>query len=450
MAGQVEKLAQFVAQTQWDDIPRDVREHAKLVVLDTLGVVLAGSEQPELRELRERVAATVGTGATIFARDWPAADPRTAALINGIAGRSLELGEGYRNFPMQGAVQILPGVLATGEWLGGTGREMLIALMVGYDVAVRFGAGMTGRPLSHPNGQVALLGAVAAGARMRGFDAAATSRAMRIAATLMLTPSYTNAVAGATALNVAGGMSGYAAVFAPDLALAGFTAKDDAIEESLGNLVGDGYRPDNLLDELGTRWEITRNWFRLRACCNPIYAALDALEEALAVLEPRPEDVERIDVAAYRLASVMRNADPPNYFAAKYSLPHAAAALIVKGHTGYGAFTEAVVHDPAVAALRHRVHVTEDAAMTAAFPRLKAARVTLTLKDGRQSTHACDSPRGDFLKPYNESELRQKFRELAGLVLTPAGAADLEACVARCDEWTNVNELVQRLRAATR
>lgn len=446
MAEQIEKLARFVAETRWEEIPDAVQRHAKLVVLDTLGVILAGSEQAEVRELREGLRATAGTGATVLARGWPGSDPRTAALLNGIAGRSIELCEGHRYVSCQGAVQILPGVLAVGEWAQSSGREMLTALVLGYDVAVRLGAAMTRRPLAHQNGQAPLLGAVAAGARLRGLNAADTSRALRIGATLVLTPSYTNVVAGATALNVAGGISGVAAALAPELAVAGFTAQDDAIEEALSSLVGDGFEPGALLEELGTRWEISRNAFRLRACCNPIYAALDALEEALGALRPRPDEIERIDIATYRFASVMRNPDPPNYFASKYSLPHAAAALVLRGNAGYGSFTEALVRDPAVAALRHRVHVAEDPAMNAAVPRLKPARVTLTLKDGRRSTHTCESPRGDFQRPYRESEIREKFRELAGLVLTADGVTDIEQAVNHCDQWTSVLALIEQLR----
>jgi 2-methylcitrate dehydratase PrpD len=88
--------------------------------------------------------------------------------------------------------------------------EMIDGLwcLKGYDVAGRLAGGFTPRPLAHQNGQVSLLAAAAAGARLRGLGAAGISRAMRIATTLLLTPSYTNAVAGATALNVAGGMSG--------------------------------------------------------------------------------------------------------------------------------------------------------------------------------------------------------------------------------------------------
>jgi 2-methylcitrate dehydratase PrpD len=142
----------------------------------------------------------------------------------------------------------------------------------------------------------------------------------------------------------------------------------------------------------------------------------------------------------------MRQPDPPNYFAAKYSLPHAAAAVVLRGNAGYGSFTAAVVHDPAIAALRHRVHITEDPEMTAVAPRLKPARVTVTLKDGRQSTHTCESARGDFQRPYQESEIREKFRELAALVLTPDGVTGIEQAVNRCDQWTSVRELTDQLR----
>jgi 2-methylcitrate dehydratase PrpD len=279
------------------------------------------------------------------------------------------------------------------------------------------------------------------------MSAPEVSRAMRIATTLVLTPSYTNAVAGATALNVAGGMSGFVGALAPDLVLAGFEAQDDSIEEALGKLVGDGFKVDALLDELGTRWEITRNYFRLYACCNPIHGALDALAETLKELRPKADDIERIDIATYRFASVMRNPDPPNFFASKYSLPHAAAVMIVRGGAGHGAIDDAALRDPSIAALRRRVHVVEDTEMSAVAPRLRPARVTVKLKDGRSATHACESHRGDFNRPFAESELRDKFRELAGLVLRPRAVGETERAVDRCEQWKSVGGLIDALRS---
>jgi 2-methylcitrate dehydratase PrpD len=450
MGQQIETLARFVAQTQWEEIPEPVRRHAKLLLLDTLGVILAGAERPEVRQLRQRLARTAGTGATVYARGWPTQDPRIAALLNGIAGRAIELCEGLRLVSGQAAMQILPGVLAVGEHARSSGREMLAAFVLGYDVAARISGGFTPRPLAHQNGQVSLLAAAAAGARLHGLDAAGISLAMRIATTLMLTPSYTNAVAGATALNVAGGMSGFTAALAPELALAGFEAQPDAIEEALGNLVGNGFTLDNLLDELGVRWEITRNYFRLYACCNPIHPALDCLLQILTELRPLPDQIERIDVATYRFASVMRNPDPPNYFASKYSLPHAAAAMVVRGNAGFAELDDTALDDPVIAALRHRVHVSEDPAMSAVAPRMRPARVSVTLTDGRRCTRACDSHRGDFQAPFAESEIREKFRELAMTVLTPEGAAEIEHAVDRCEQWASVGELTGLLRRSGR
>src|SRR5919109_377309 len=237
MGQAIEELARFIAGTPWVAIPTSVREHAKLVVLDTVGVMLAGSIQPEVAGVRARLTATGGHGATIYAPGAPTSDPRTAAFLNGLAGRSIELCEGHRYVSCQGAVQVLPTALATAEWLERSGRETLAALIFGYEVAARLGAGLKVRPLAHQNGQAPLLGAVAAGARLRELSGEQTSLALRIGATLVLTPGYTNAVAGATALNVAGGMSGFAGTLAPELALAGIVAQPNAVEEAFGQLV---------------------------------------------------------------------------------------------------------------------------------------------------------------------------------------------------------------------
>jgi 2-methylcitrate dehydratase PrpD len=446
MGEHIETLARFVAETPLVQVPAEVQRYARLVALDTIGVILAGADRPEVRALRERLLINAGCGATVLAPGWPTTDPRTAALLNGIAGRAIELGEGHRYVSYQGAMQILPGVLSVGEANAVRGEDMLAALILGYDAGARLGAAMKTRALAHQNGQAALLGASAAGARLKGLDAAHTSLAMRLATTLVLTPSYNNAVNGATTLNVAGGMSGVALSLAPDLALAGFTAQDNAIEEALGHLVGDGFDVTHLLEGLGARWEIMRNWLRLRACCNPIYAALDALEQAVTDLGARAEDIERIDAATFRFASVMRHPDPSNYFASKYSLPHVAACLVVRGSAGYAAVDDSALLNPAIKALRHRVHVTEDPTMNPSVPALKPARVMVTLKDGRQATRSCDSPRGDCLNPYDPAEIRAKFRELAGRALTTEGLDEVERAVDGLETWPSGAMLGELLR----
>ena len=441
MGQQIETLARFAAELRWEDIPAAVREQARRVLLDTLGVILGGSVRPEVVALRDRLTAVAGNGATVYAIGAPVHDARTAALLNGIAGRAIELCEGLRLASGQAAIQILPGALAVGEQHNASGKTLLTALVSGYEVAARLGLAFTPRALAHQNGQAMLLAAAAAGAHARGFNAAQVSLAMRIAAILMLTPSYTNTGAGATALNVAGGMAGFAGALAPDLALAGFEAQPDAIEEALGKMVGEGLDTARLTDGLGTRWEIMRNYFRLHACCNPIHPALDALDAALAVLQPRADEIESIAFATYRFASVMRNPEPSNYFASKYSLPHAAAVRVVRGATGHRAIDDRALQDPAIAGLRARISIIEDASMSARVPVEKPAQVTITLKDGRRHVHAVCSHHGDFQAPYSDGQLQSKFRDLAGDVVTSEGVARLEDAVAQCERLPSVSEL---------
>ncbi len=450
MAAQIEKLAQFVSGTRWEDIPPAVQHHTKLVLLDTFGVILAGAEQPEVRELQKGLAASAGTGATVYMRGWPVTDPGRAALVNGIAGRTLELCELHLEVSAQAAVQIVPGILAIGESNGSTGREMLTALAVAYDFAIRVGRATTRRPLAHPVGQASLLGAIAAGARLRGLDAAGTSAAVRIGANLMVSGSYSNVAAGGTTLNVNGGMSGFAASLAPELAVAGFRAQEDAIEQALAHLVGDAFNPSSLLEGLGTRWEIQHNLFRLRACCNPIYPALDALEDCLAELHPKPEEIERIDCATYKFAASMRNQDPPNYFGGKYSFPHAAAAVAAGRDLAYDAFTEEAMRNAVIAALRHRVHLKEEAGMSAAASPLKGgARVTLTLKDGRKATHQVEDDKRHTAN-VTEPQVREKFRKLAAVVLTKDGVDAVEEAIDGMERWTNIEPLLAAISKSGR
>ena len=166
MGAQIDTLAAFVAETRWRDIPAAVQDHARLVLLDTFGVILAGSRRPEVGAIRARLAATAGSGATLYARGAPPNDPRTAALLNGIAGRAIELCEGLRLISGQAAAQVLPAVLAMAEAQHRSGEDLITAFVLGYDAAARLCHAFTPWPLAHQNGQACLIAAAAAGARL--------------------------------------------------------------------------------------------------------------------------------------------------------------------------------------------------------------------------------------------------------------------------------------------
>ena len=296
---------------------------------------------------------------------------------------------------------------------------------------------------------------VPAGARLLGLDGAGVSLAMRIATSMLMTASYGNTVGGGTTLNLPAGLGALAATLAPEMAAAGYTALDNAIEEAPVLVAMAGLDPATLTQDMGRRWEILENYFRFYACCNPIHAALDSLAETLAALKPRPEEVALVDVKTFAFAfafasasaSGMRNAEPPNYFASKYSLPHAAAVLIARGGLRFSDIDDSALADPVIARLRPLVRIAEDPAMTArSTATLRPARVTLTLKDGRSATAARENSVRDTLKADPEPQVRAKFRELAAAHLTAAGMDAVEAAVDRCEDWTTMGALIEPLR----
>src|SRR4051812_32824558 len=150
MGQQIEQLAAFAAATRWEDVPEPIRTRVKHALLDTIGVILAGSLRPEVHGLRTRLLRSGGTGATVLAPGMHITDPRTAAMLNAIAGRSVELCDGLRG--VQPSVQIVPGLMAVGEAMQSSGRDLLAAFLMGYEVAGRLAAGFTPRAFSHPNG----------------------------------------------------------------------------------------------------------------------------------------------------------------------------------------------------------------------------------------------------------------------------------------------------------
>ena len=120
--------------------------------------------------------------------------------------------------------------------------------------------------------------------------------------------------------------------------------------------------------------------------------------------------------------------------------------MVVTGGASHASLNDASLTDPVIAGLRHRVHITENEAMSARVPEDKPARVTVTLTDGRTATHAVDSHRGDFRQPFSQAEIRAKFRDLAGLVLTDTAVAAVEAAVDGLEQMASITELVTLMR----
>lgn len=440
------ELARFVAETPGPSVPPEVRAHAGLVAADTVGTILGGSLEPEVRRLHAEAERGAGP-ATVLAAGFPRVEPWWAVVANGTAGTMLELDEGNRFARGHPGIHVLPAALAEAERLGASGTALIAAVVLGYDVAARLGAAAPVRPGMHMHGVHGVVGAAAAVARLRGLDRESTARALTAAAGLTLATSWQTALGGATIRNAYAGVGGANGWLAVDLARAGFTGLPDMLTEAFGRISGMALDVRLALDGLGARWEVTRNYFKRYACCRHNHPAVEALEELLAEGLVEPGRIEAIRVATFAQAATMSDRNPVGALGAKFSIPYALAARLLLGECGPDAFREPALSDERLRTLAGRVEVTEDPALTARLPAARPARVEVRLTGGRTVSREVDAPSGDFDRPYAPEALLEKFLTLAGPILGGRGARAAWALSEGLERLKDARELGDGLRA---
>ncbi|WP_420394328.1 MmgE/PrpD family protein [Acuticoccus sp.] len=406
-------VAAFAADTPSAALPDEVLERTALILADCIGAIVGGAAEPDVAALTARPGVADG-GTALVIGTTRTASPGHAALLNGTAGTTLEMDEGHQFAKGHPGIHVVPAALATASTREVSGRDFLAAIAIGYDVAARVGLASALRPAMHPHGTWGAIGAAVAVQRILGADAAAMREAMNMAASLGLTTSRRTMLEGGTVRNAFAGVSGQMGILVADLLAAGFTGDRDGVGQVFGRVASDRFDPAAMVEELSTRWEVTRNYFKMHSCCRYNHAALDALADIRArTPELDVKSIRRIDVATYALGVELDEPAPANVLAAKFSLPFALATTLVNGSSGVESFTLANVGDPAIRALAARVALVEDPQMTARLPDRRPALVAVSLSDGRTLSAFTETNRGDWTDPYAPAEIRDKFVSLA-------------------------------------
>ncbi len=431
-------LAALAATLRLDGVPPAVLAHARLVVRDTLGVMLAGACLPEVRNLAA-LAPTLGGGrSTLFGTPLQAAS-HVAALVNGTGGVSLELDEGNQFAVNHPAVHILPALWALAEELDSSGAAFLEAFITGYEIAVRVGRATKLRNAVHPFGTHMIVGTAVGAARLLGLDALTTARAIELAAGLPIASSQMAANSGASVRNLYTGFTNHNGLLAARLAQAGFCGEPDALRSVFGAILGGHFeisvepRFDDFL--------ITRNYFKVYACSRWNHAPIEAAAEIRVQHAFALDEVASIDVHTYDPATRLGGTRVANAYAGKHSIAFNVAAQLVFGANSFDIYTDANVRDPRIVALLAKTSVKEDKALTALLPALRAARVEIRLQSGALLQAYSDKPIGGFDNPLSEDALLAKFRTLAGQALGPESVEAIVHGVDRLESVARIGDV---------
>lgn len=342
-------------------------------------------------------------------------NPLLASLLNGTAGTMLELDEGNQYARGHPSIHVVPAALATGERLAASGPDLLLAIALGYEIGSRIGIASKLRVTMHPHGTWGTVGAALAAAKLEAATADQVIETINIASSFGLSTSRRTMLEGGTVRNSYAGFSNQLGLMAWEMQAAGFVGETDGVGTVYDTVIAENFRPDEMVSELGERWEIARNYFKRHAACRYTHGALDALSDIVrqagGTLDPGA--VREIEVDTYVWAAQLDSAEPRNMLAAKFSLPFALATFIVNGAASVPAFREEAQANAVARDLARRVIVREDPALTAMLPGLRPARVRVHFTDGRVLSAEVLTNKGDTEDPYSSDEVRDKFRELA-------------------------------------
>lgn len=429
-------LAGFAAGVDLRALPDAVRDQARRLLLDTVGCALGGHAM-EAGGLAVRWATvTGGDGPASILGTTRRLTPMLAAYANGRLAAVLDADETWPSARQTAhlAAASVAAALATVEARDGTGADLLAAIVAGYEVGARISDALvpgadTAGPLRAGWGPGSQLGATAAAARGRRLDARITAQALGISGTHADAPplQWPTERPAPIAKSADAGWHALTAVAAAEMAGLGLTGYPRVLdgEDGLWRALGyAGWDEAALLDGLGERWRILDAAFKRWPCQYWMHPPLTALQRVLDRLEPRPA-VERIvlETNPKSAGPRFRDPEPLGEIDRAFSLPHAAAMLVLGVPPGPRWLADDTASDPAVQRLRPRVEVRLHAesgrlgewVVDHGFRDLPA-RATVDLADGRVLSadvrHGLGAPWSDETR-LTDAGLEAKVRQLA-------------------------------------
>lgn len=444
-----ERVAKFIVETRLENIPDHVVNAAKTSIKDTVGVSLAASPEPVAKFITDYVRGMSESGpATVIGKGLKTTPP-CAALANGTIGHALDFDD--TNWSMFGhtSVAVLPAALAQGEAQGVSGRDVLEAYIIGFEVASKLGAGMHPAVYNngwHPTSILGTMGAAAAAARLRGMDVE------QVCLTLGCAASQASGVRsnfGTMTKPLHAGLAAEAGVRAAGLVAAGLTANSEILDAPIGYCVafsGKGnYRLDDITDKLGEPYvfETPGNNLKPYPCCMSSHASIDALRDLIDEENLSADGVERIDLEL--MAPNMSNLSyhsPKTGLQGKFSAEYTLTRMLLDGALKLDTFTDEAVNDPVAQETMKKIHVR--LAEKAEWETGKARPITMTLqtKDGRTLEKRANISRGNAGWPLTEEEVHTKFRDCAGVTLELDKVEKSLSILCQLEKLSDIRELM--------
>ncbi|MBC7436741.1 MAG: MmgE/PrpD family protein [Bdellovibrionales bacterium] len=455
LEGATRALAEFAARVEFDAIPAEVIERMKTSVLDSIGCCLFGATLPWTQHVQAMVEAEGSRPVACLFGTARKTSVAGAVLVNATAGHAFELDDIHKESIVHAGSIAVPVVLALAEQAGGvSGRSLLASMTTGYEIGLRVGNAATMSLFFrgfHPQGTSGVFVAAAAAAHMLGLDADHMQHALGIAGSQA--GGLMAAQEGAMVKRFHSGRAAQSGVYSALLAQRGLTGISDVLEAGYGGYLSTYSEKPNaqrLTEGLGAVWEAGKVGYKPHACVTSIHAALDAFSSLLKTHALAPGDIERVDVGVSPMTYThcAWEYKAQGVTAAQMNLFYGMAVIAFDGGAFVAQYAQERLAEPRLLDFIGRVHAHVDEGIADMGPAYRhAARVKVTLRDGRSFSHEALHRRGSPENPLTAGEVEYKFRQVVASCLSAADIERVVSLVGRLDTLDSTTELMQILAA---
>ena len=432
------KTENFIINTSWDNIPKDVQTRLKGCFLDLVGALLVGSRSEQFEaglSLAERIfgngdIAVIGTDKKFGFMG--------ASCAMGHSSNAYDIDDGHNITRAHHGTSFVGAVLAAAYEKNITNFEFLSAMLVAYEVSIRSGAAiMDYYNYAHSSGTFGAVGVAAGVGKIYGFTKEQLNNALSVAEfNAPLVPGirsveYPSMNKDGVPFGV---MIGTLAVMET---VCGFSGNKNLLE-------ADTYK--HLSSDLGEKYQIMDLYFKPYPCCRWAHPAIDACIELMNKHGIKSDDIKRVSVKTFKRATMLSKIEPKTSDEAQYNIAYPIAATLVRGSFGIEEITEESFKDKKILEMMKNLSFEVDEELDSKFPAKRICRVEIETVSGSKYLSDDCEPRGEAHENIGYGWLADKFRRITAPVLTKDGQESIINLIAS-DEKLSIRKLVDTINS---
>jgi len=441
-----EYLAEFIYSFKLDAVNEMIIDKTKESIIDTLGAGIGASTDKEVDDIYKTFKIYDKTNSSTVWGKSSKMSIFTAVLLNAIMSHTLELDDVHKKSKCHAGTVVVPTALTIGEYLGTSGKEILEAIIVGYETMVRIGMGfgVSSHRLKgwHVTSTAGTFGAAATASKLFRLDKQQIVSALGLAGT-QSSGVWAFTSDGATNKKFHPGHAAVCGVTSALLAQSGMTGSAHILDAADGGLfpaMSAEYNYPIILQELGKKYSFVELDRKPYACCRSMHPAINAVLNIMNRTSLNVDEIECINIKTYKIAIAQCGFtnEPKNVAEAKFSMAYGVAVALIDGKALTEEFSDERIKDTKIITLAKKVKLVEDKVFTGMYPEKWGCKVEIITRNGKKYLERVENAKGDPLNPLSQEEIKEKFM---GLCVPVLGKQVSDCLYGRLLDIKNINTI---------